>query len=333
MKMGPHIARYLDRVAQLPLVHPVGESFSYSNSAFAVVGRLVEVVAGISWYDAIEEWIFQPLGMSHAICRPTDMIRFRTALGHIEGSNCEGQWDTCSGRFITMGQAPAGTTVTMTAAELVTFGRVHLDLGITQNGQRWLSEETLRLMQIPSVTVPVPSSVVKMAIGLGWFCYETFKGGQTFIDHGGATNGQLATLRVFPAQNACFAVLINCSDGNALNNIVNELTQEVSGIDCIEPLTETNDLTSQQLQSFEGRYCAYAGVCTFRIEDGVLVVLFEDSVSERGPVEAFLYPIDTTSFELKTKTGVSAGRLRFLRPDNQSLPTHVFYGMRLYTRV
>ena len=64
---GPHIARYVDRCAQLPLVHPVGEGFSYSNAAFAnrrSLGRSGQ--SGISWYDAIEEWIYKPLGMNHA---------------------------------------------------------------------------------------------------------------------------------------------------------------------------------------------------------------------------------------------------------------------------
>lgn len=330
---APHIARYVDRVAQLPLVHPVGERFSYSNSAFAIVGRLVEVVSGISWYDAIEEWIFQPLGMCHAICRPTDMIRFRTALGHIEDSNLDSQWKTCTGRFITLGQAPAGTTITMTAAELITFGRAHLDLGIAENGQRWLSQESIRLMQKPSIDVPLPSSAVKTAIGLGWFCYETLKGDQTFIDHGGATNGQLATLRVFPNHNTIIAVLTNCNDRNALASIVNELTLGSSGIDCTEPPLQQKKYTARQLKALVGRYCAYAGACTISFEDGELIVLLEDYIIERAPVEAVLCPIDILSYELRTKTGVSAGRLRFLEINSQGCPAFLFYGMRLYTRV
>ncbi len=51
---GNLIARYVDRCHLLPIVHPAGKMFSYSNSAYTVAGRLVEVVRGMSWYQAIE---------------------------------------------------------------------------------------------------------------------------------------------------------------------------------------------------------------------------------------------------------------------------------------
>ena len=124
---GPHIERLVLRCSQLPLVHPVGEGFSYSNIAFAVAGRLIEVVSGMSWHSAMEEWIFKPLGMDHAICRPDDIIRFRAALGHLAPAGQPEQVHTCSGKWLTLGQAPAGSTPTMTAADLITFGRAHLE--------------------------------------------------------------------------------------------------------------------------------------------------------------------------------------------------------------
>ena len=78
---GPHIARFIDRCSQLPLVHPVGDGFSYSNVGFAVAGRLIEVVTGMSWFDAMEALIYQPLGMKQAICRPADCDPFQGRAG------------------------------------------------------------------------------------------------------------------------------------------------------------------------------------------------------------------------------------------------------------
>ena len=329
---GPHIARYLDRCAQLPLVHPVGEGFSYSNAAFAIAGHLVEVVSGMTWYDAIEEWIYQPLGMTQSICRPQEMIRFRTALGHIPDPDNEGQWRTGSGSFLTLGQAPAGSTLAMTAADLVTFGRAHLDKGLTQDEQPWLSAASIQLMQTPTVDVPVPSCVLKHRLGLGWFCYETVEGAHTFIDHGGATNGQLAMLRVFPAQNACFAVLLNSGNGHALNEITKKLTLALSGINSTEPEVAQKSLSKEQLQGFVGRYQAYAGVCHVRLEKDVLLMRYEDAVAESAASELSLQPLSETDFELRSKTDRPAGRLHFVTPDTNGVPTQLFFAMRLHAR-
>ena len=79
---GNHIARFVDRCYQLPLIHPVGEYYSYSNAAFSIAGRLIEVLTGGSWFDAMEERVFKPLEMDHAICRPMDVLRYRSAIGH-----------------------------------------------------------------------------------------------------------------------------------------------------------------------------------------------------------------------------------------------------------
>lgn len=84
---GNAIARYLDRINLLPLVHSPGKNYSYSNAAFTVAGRLVEVILGCSWHQAIEERIFRPLGMKQAIADPTETLRFRAAIGHLQDTD------------------------------------------------------------------------------------------------------------------------------------------------------------------------------------------------------------------------------------------------------
>ena len=57
---GNLIARFLDRCNFLPVIHPVGEMYSYSNTGFGIAGRLVEVLTGMSWFQAMEQFIFEP---------------------------------------------------------------------------------------------------------------------------------------------------------------------------------------------------------------------------------------------------------------------------------
>ena len=133
---GNLIARYVDRCNLLPLVHPPGALYSYSNSAFVIAGRLVEVVRGVSWYQAMEEYIFKPLGMEHALADPKELIRYRAAMGHIWDGE---RWNVSPQPWLPLGMAPCGSTPTMSASDLILFARAHLENGQSSSGQSWLS--------------------------------------------------------------------------------------------------------------------------------------------------------------------------------------------------
>ena len=330
---GPHIARYVLRCSQLPLVHPVGDGFSYSNAAFAIAGRLIEVVSGISWFDAMEEWIYQPLGMKQAICRPAEVIRFRAALGHLPNIDNPDQFHTCSGRYLSFGQSPAGTTPTMTAADLITFGRAHLEAGLSQTGERWLGEDSVLAMQTPTNAVPVTSKALTGATGLGWGISQHNQSGLKMVAHTGGTNGQCAILRLFPEHNACFVVLMNRQKLDALMGMANTLTEAVTGVDltagtAVTPVT----LSTEQLQAYVGHYHAYAGDYYVTLGANGLDVKFDDAVDEEEPTIGTLNPVGDECFEEKNAQGVTRGIVRFMQPDKAGCPSRLFAAGRLFLR-
>lgn len=332
---GPHIARYVLRCSQLPLVHPVGDGFSYSNAAFAIAGRLIEVVSGLSWFDAMEEWIYQPLGMNQAICRPADVIRFRAALGHLPNADNPDQYHTCSGRYLSLAMSPAGSTPTMTAADLITFGRAHLDCGLTQTGERWLSEETVRAMQTATNEVPVTSTASKGAMGLGWGLSQHNQSGLNMVAHTGGTNGECAILRLFPEHNACIAVLMNCQRLDGLMSIVNSLTQAITDVDLTAAPAQVAapiNLSPEQLQPYVGHYHAYAGDYYVTLGPNGLDVTFEDAVDEEEPSNGTLNPVGDECFEEKNAQDVTRGIVRFMDPDGDGLPGRLFAAGRLFQR-
>ena len=329
---GPHIARYVDRCAQLPLAHPVGEGFSYSNAAYAIAGHLVEVVTGMSWYDAIEEWIFQPLGMRYALCRPQYMNRFRVALGHIADLERPGQWRTTPENLLTLGQAPAGSTVAMRAADLITFGRAHWDSEVIAH-KDWLNKTTLQIMQTPDTPIPAGPTAISHSMGLGWFCGAAADGQQSYVGHNGATSGQLASLRVFPKAGVCCAVLMNSQANTAFNTIVERLTREAVGLDLTPPAIDTKAVNLKQLQACVGRYQQCTVACDCRLENGTLILRVNDTADINEPAQEWtLYGIGDQCYELRTEANTSLGYVRFLNPDGQGNPQALFYGMRLYTR-
>ncbi|HEX3271613.1 MAG TPA: serine hydrolase domain-containing protein [Ktedonobacterales bacterium] len=52
--------------ADLPLNFEPGNDYSYSNSAYVLLGRLIETLSGMAYGDFIESAIFAPLGMTHS---------------------------------------------------------------------------------------------------------------------------------------------------------------------------------------------------------------------------------------------------------------------------
>ena len=54
----------LQRVASLPLEFPPGEGFSYSNTGFALLGQIIEVVTDEPYDDVLRDRILDPLGMT-----------------------------------------------------------------------------------------------------------------------------------------------------------------------------------------------------------------------------------------------------------------------------
>ena len=328
---GPHIARHVDRCSQLPLVHPVGDGYSYSNAAYVIAGRVVEVVTGMSWYDAMEEMIFEPLNMKHAICRPAEVIRFRAALGHLPDANADNNLRTSSGKYLSLAHSPAGSTTTMTAADLISFGRAHLEKGINNAGERWLTEASIRLMHTPTVEIPSYSDASN-AVGLGWVLTHHKASGLHFASHSGGTNGQCAHLSLFPEQGACVAILLNGSRPDALGAINNHLLAMATGIK-LETDTAKPDITldADTLQSYVGQYQSYSGVYNVRLENNSLVATFSESVGEEAQFKVDLVPLEKDCFDQKINGENSIGLAHFSK-NAEDIGYRLFTSGRIFQR-
>jgi CubicO group peptidase (beta-lactamase class C family) len=71
-----------DLIAQyakaIPLDFEPRTRWSYSNTGFVILARVVEKVSGMPYGKALEQWIFQPLGMTATTARPAS-----AATGHV----------------------------------------------------------------------------------------------------------------------------------------------------------------------------------------------------------------------------------------------------------
>lgn len=331
---GNLIARFVDRCSLLSLAHPVGEGYSYSNAAFAIAGRLIEVVTGGTWFDAMEERIFKPLGMQHSICRPMDVLRYRAAIGHVASTaEASGDWQQAPLLYPTLGQAPACSTITTSATDLITFARAHMNKGLSFEGKRWLSEQSVAQMQQPQVDVPSLSSAVSSQAGLNWGLHQVNATGRTTFGHGGGTFGQMAMLRIVPDKDLCIAVLINCDNGEvAYQTVINELLKALADMDLTEPELSPVNLPEEQLLKYLGDYESPGEHYSIRLEGGQLVATYRDIVCASPTQKLSLQATDSGLWMSTTEKGTSGEKLRFLKPDDQGNYRYLFNG-RMLSRV
>ena len=145
------LERYVETCAELPQVHPLGATMSYCNTGFTVLGRVLEAVTDTVWDDLLRTRLVEPLGFTHTVTLPEDVLRFRAAIGHIQPQGHELRPAPAWGLPRTAG--PAGA-ICSTGRELVAFAELHLQDGLGPGGARLLSEESARAMREPQVEVP-----------------------------------------------------------------------------------------------------------------------------------------------------------------------------------
>ena len=328
---GNLIARFVDRCSFLPVIHPIGEMFSYSNTGFGIAGRLVEVVSGLSWYQAIEQMIFQPLGMDHAIVDPAEAIRFRTAMGHVYQ---DGQCQLAERTYLPFGMSPVGSVATMRPQDLITFARAHLDGGLNAEGQRWLSPESISAMQVPQVTYPPASLVSEKYAGLGWQITDHTASGTRFINHGGATSGSLAMLQMIPEQNAAFAILMNGFKAEALRETVLDINEAVTGVNLREPELKSAEISTERLQAVVGDYECLDSLIKVRLgEDNTLSAHIRMNIDPVPPETVSLQPLNDNCFAMVNAKGKHSANLAFVDDKNSGRPRYLFNGSRLSERL
>ncbi|MFI6586866.1 serine hydrolase domain-containing protein [Embleya sp. NPDC050493] len=234
---------------------PPGEMFSYCNTGFVVLGRLVEVLTGQTWEETLRERIAVPLGLSRVATNPNEAILHRVAIGH--GAGPDGtpvrvpKWEG------PRSNAPAGSTLTTTASDLVAFAAAHVARGLLPDGTRLLSEQSALAMREPQVQVP-DIGAVGTVWGLGWNLFDWVGG--PVIGHDGGAIGQSAILRVAPESGVSIAILTNGGDLTVMYDLVRDVFATSADVVVPEPATPPVEPPAVDSRFFVGRYASQAMV-------------------------------------------------------------------------
>src|SRR5262245_21839077 len=244
------LEKYVAQLAEAAQNHPLGATWSYCNSGFSLVGRVIEKLTGGTWDAAIQQRLVQPLGLTHTSTLPEDVLLHRAAVGHIGETGSE-LMRAPSARGLPRAAGPAGL-INSTVGDILTWAEVYLNGGLASNGARILSEASAAAMTEKQAELP-DKYILGDSWGLGWIRFGW--DGRRLIGHDGNTIGQAAFLRVLPDEGLAVTLLTNGGNTRDLyEDLYREIFAELAGVEMPHPLEPPAEPVSADITPYLGRY-------------------------------------------------------------------------------
>ena len=219
------VERYVAAMSDLDHIHPVGALFSYCNSGYVLLGRLVELLRGCGWDQALQEHLLGPLGVTDTVTLPEEVILRRTAVGHLPTGE-DGALEVARTWHLARALSPAGV-ISAPAEEVLALARMLTDDGRAPDGKAVLSPASVKAMRQLEVELPDPYTL-GAGWGLGVILFSL--GPPLVIGHDGTTLGQNAYLRIVPEADLAVVLLANGGGAGALfDGLVRPLLSELAG--------------------------------------------------------------------------------------------------------
>lgn len=235
----------LRMVEQNDFLFEPGQALIYNNTAYFMLGLIIEKVSGQSYEDFLKEQIFDPLGMDHTYyCSTSKVVKNKVyGYGYSEdGLEQKGYLDH------TWPYA-AGSLCSTTSDLLKWLKALHKD--------NFLGDEVYGKMITPE---PLDDGTqVRYAKGLAVQNYH----GHPMISHGGGINGFLSETRYFPDEDLYLICLVNTTGPKGAGFFADELSWQL--LDKNDPTKVDLDL---DLESITGRYAGQARGRKLTVEVG-----------------------------------------------------------------
>lgn len=292
------IETYVDGLADVPQVFAPGETTSYNNAGYVVLGRVIEVLREMSWEDAVRDHLAVPLGLSHVAPTAYEAVMFRTAIGHI-GSDERGIETPASIWTVARSCGPAGSMLAMRPRDLVGFATMHLTGGVGPDGRPVLSKGSVSAMQ---------GADAEASTSLGWTKYS-----DELIGHDGGTIGQLCFLRIVPKARLIVVMSTNGGDAAALfDDVVRRVIEEAGEVSLPVPPRPSPLSVEIDAHRLLGTYANSTMELVFSVHDDGRICCTETPIGEvaevSGEKESRVELVGYAADALITRDPVQGGR-------------------------
>ena len=262
------VAKYVEKMAGIKQVTPLGAEASYNNASLILAGRVIEKVTGKTYEVAVKELILDPIGLKSTFANPNDIMTRRFAVGHT--NHDDGRTTVARPWALPRSVTPAGGWSASVRDQLA-WASFHLGDGKGKDGQQVVSQATLDRMKEP--TFSLGGGAIGDFVGLTWLIKDV--DGTRLVGHGGSTNGQLSAFQMVPARGFAVVVLTNSAPNGAQLHeaLVKWSLERCLGLKELDP--EPITATEEQLQEYAGTFEALGNKAHITLDEGKLLVKIE----------------------------------------------------------
>ncbi len=226
--MNELIALFKDK----PMEFAPGTKWNYNNSAFVLLGVIIEKISGLSYGEFLEKHIFAPLGMKTASYDNTARIVARRAAGYSRGKegfiNCD---------YLSMSWPHAAGALMASVDDLALW-----DAALYT--EKIIKQDSLKRAWTPYVL----NNGKKTKYGYGWGILTV--AGHRSVEHGGGINGFTCDAIRWPDDRLYIAILTNRDLGTG--TLAHQVAALVTGASLADP--KPISLPTATLDQFVGVY-------------------------------------------------------------------------------
>ncbi|GLV61150.1 hypothetical protein KDH_79660 [Dictyobacter sp. S3.2.2.5] len=275
----------------LPFDFVPGTKYSYSNSGYVLLGRILEQLLGMSYAEVMRQLIFAPLGMTHSsYLSPEPILPFRAS----------GYTHTAQGyqhaRFLTAAAKHAAGGLGSTLEDLLLW-----DAALRE--ERLLDRQTQNRMYTPVQLATGETENYGLGWGIGQYRHHPF------ICHAGGVPGFSSFFGHFLEDGVTIIILSNRGSFDA-SRLARRIGQLV--LDLPSPLHQPVSYNPEMKRSVIGTYRSVYGTVDIKEEEGTLYL--------KGWSTYALVPLSKTSFYRADDEDIE---VHFEKPDEQGNATRL----------
>ena len=285
--LGPTTPQHiLDKWAKIPLDFEPGTKWQYSNTNYAIAGQIIQKVAGMSYFQYLNQKVFTPLALKSIVnvdegkltaSDPTGYMRY--ALGPLRPAPKEG-----AGWLYAMGE------LAMTAEDLAKWD-------ISMMNEQVLKPASYRVMQTDTLLKNGVATGYGLGVSVG------MRSGHRMVAHTGEVSGFVSANTVFPDDKAAIVVLTNQDANGAASTILGRISEVLFQGATSPKETETAKQVLASLQQGKIDRSLFTDNCNAYYND----IALKDSADSLGPLGA---ATEFTELGESLRGGMTARRFR-----------------------
>jgi CubicO group peptidase (beta-lactamase class C family) len=181
----------IDFFKNQPMDFAPGEKFQYNNSAYFLLGYIIEKASGKTYEEYLKETFFEPLGMSSSSYGNTSRVIKNRATGYMKKNG-----EYVNADFLSMTQPYAAGSLLSTVDDLFSWYTAVMNDKVISRENR-LKAQSSNILNDGKPT----------GYGYGWFLGNIQ--GSPMIEHGGGINGYLTASLWLPEEKVFVTVFSN----------------------------------------------------------------------------------------------------------------------------